>query len=286
MRRVGQAFVTACWFALAGHVRNRLALVLAVFFIPAWIWLVRAVTYTTPVPFHVSALGGQLTANSNHMNQITAALNADTLIVGFMMFFTTFKAGEVDRRLVLAGFPRGLLLLAKAVGLVAVAAAMGLYCALFLCLFWPVQQPGLLAGALIVSGLVYGGIGIMLGSLLRGELEGLFLVIMISLVDVALQNPSVTPYSGQPGLWALPLHGPLQLSIAAGFTHAIPLRYLLHGLIWFAVACVISLAIFYVRTWSYPKAVPVSAAKPADVAEDGRRGYLKGTPRTHEDRLP
>ncbi|MGW3422589.1 hypothetical protein [Streptomyces phaeochromogenes] len=38
MTRSGQAFGTALWFALVGHARNRLALVLALGFMPLWIW--------------------------------------------------------------------------------------------------------------------------------------------------------------------------------------------------------------------------------------------------------
>ncbi|MCX4236991.1 hypothetical protein ACH4Y0_31910 [Streptomyces sp. NPDC020707] len=34
-----------------------------------------------------------------------------------------------------------------------------------------------------------GGIGLLLSSLVRGELEGFFLIIMLSLVDTGLQNP-------------------------------------------------------------------------------------------------
>ena len=259
MSRWWQAFGTACWFTLVGHARNRLALVLAVVFVPTWIWLVRCVAVHAPVRFVVPAAGGRLTADTNHVMQITGALNAATVIVGFMMFMATFKAGELDRRLVLAGFPRGPLLLAKVAGLVVVSALMGLYCAALLWWSWPVQWPEMMVAAAVTAGLVYGGVGIMLGSVLRGELEGMFVVIMTSIVDLGLQNPSANPLMDQTGLSALPLYGSMQASLAAGFTPTVPPRYLGLGLVWFASTCTAGLALFWLRTRSYPKPPPANA---------------------------
>lgn len=253
MSRWWQAFGTACWFSLVGHARNRLAVVLAVAFLPTWIWLLRSVAVHAPVTFAVPATGGRLSADTNHVMQITGALNAVTVIIGFMMFMATFKAGELDRRLVLAGFPRGPLLLAKAAGLVIISVVLGLYCTALLCWSWPVQRPVPMAAAVVAAGLVYGGLGIMLGSVLRGELEGMFIVIMTSIIDLGLQNPSANPLTDQPGLFALPLYGPMQTSLAAGFTSAVPPRYLGGGLLWFTTTCTAGLALFCLRTRSYPK---------------------------------
>ncbi|GKQ38483.1 ABC transporter permease [Streptomyces sp. A012304] len=253
MRRWWQAFGTGCWFALVGHARNRLAVVLAVGFLPTWIWLLRSVAVHTPVTFVVPAAGGRLSADTSHVMQITGALNAVTVIIGFMMFMATFKAGELDRRLVLAGFPRVPLLLAKVASLVITSVVVGLYCTVLLCWSWPVRQPAEMAAAVIAAGLVYGGLGIMLGSVLRGELEGLFVVIMTSIIDLGLQNPSANPLTDQAGLAALPLYGPMQTSLAAGFTSTVPPRYLGGALLWFVATCTAGLALFYLRTRSYPK---------------------------------
>lgn len=253
MRHSVRAFGTAFALIVLSHARNRLALVLALFFLPTWIWLVRAVSYSATLHFHVPALARDLAANANHMNQLTGALNAATLIVGFMMFMTTHKSGDLDRRLVLAGYPRGPLLLAKAAGLVLIAVLMGLYCATVLTLLCPVRQPALLALSATVSCLVYGGIGIMLGAILRGELEGMFLIIMTSLVEVSMHNPSINPALDQPGLRLLPLYAPQQAATTAVFTDTFPWTYALRGLLWFGATCAAAWALFHTRTRAYPR---------------------------------
>ncbi|MFI6689662.1 hypothetical protein [Streptomyces sp. NPDC050485] len=179
------------------------------------------------------------------------------MITGFMMFLATFKAGELDRRLVLAGYPRAQLLLAKIVALGLVAALLALYATVLLGLSWPVRQFWPLAASVYAAELVYGGIGIMLGALLRGELEGMFAVIMTSIVDLGLQSPALNPLANQPGLWALPMYGPMQVAIAAAFTGERPWGYLLFGLVWFAATSAVGLSVFCARTRTHGRTGPI-----------------------------
>ncbi|GAA3257849.1 hypothetical protein [Streptomyces lavendulae] len=297
MKHTIRAFATAFAFVIASHTRNRLAVVLAVFFLPTWIWLVREVTYVGTLHFHLPALARDLSINSNHMNQTANALNAATLILGFMMFMATHKSGDLDRRLVLAGFPRGPLLCAKAAGMVLVSAAVGLYGATILMLLCPVRQPVALAMAATVACLVYGAIGIMLGMLLRGELEGMFLIIMTSLVDVSMQNPSVNASLDQPGLELLPLYAPQQLATAAVFTGTAPWSYALLGLCWFIVTCTAAWALFHVRTRSHSRRaepampsprtnLPAAVGGPAGAEEDREAGQEAASGAAVHDRGP
>ncbi|MGW1871599.1 hypothetical protein ACWCPS_39585 [Streptomyces mauvecolor] len=221
---------------------------LGLFFVPLWIWLVRSVAYAVPIRFRLNAVGHDVVVDANHLNQVSGALNAVTVITGFMMFFATFKAGELDRRLVLAGFPRAQLLLAKVAALVLVAAVLALYATVLLWLSWSVRQFWPLATSMYAANLVYGGIGIMLGALLRGELEGMFIVIMTSIVDLGLQSPALNPLANQPGLWILPMYGPMQVAIAAAFTDEWPLRHLMFGLAWCLATSAVGLSVFCSRT--------------------------------------
>lgn len=257
MTRCGTALGTALWFTLVGHARNRLAVALALFFVPLWIWLVRTVAYAVPIRFRLNAVGHDVVVDANHLNQVSGALNAVTVITGFMMFLATFKAGPLDRRLVLAGYPRTQLLLAKVVALALVAALLALHATVLLGLSWPVRQFWPLAASVYAANLVYGGIGIMLGALLRGELEGMFVVIMTSIVDLGMQSPSLNPLANQPGLWTLPMYGPMQMAIAGAFTGERPLEYLLFGLLWFAATSAVGLSVFCARTRTHGRTGPL-----------------------------
>ncbi len=156
------------------------------------------------VRFSLGSLGTQAVSQASHVSQVVNALAAVTLVTGFVTFMETFKAGEMDRRLLLAGLPRVPMLLAK-VTAVAHRRSPGLYTVAVLGASVSVRQLGPLALGLFGAGLAYGGIGLLLGSLVRGELEGFFLVIMLSLVDTGLQNPVFTVVDLS-GLEVLPLY--------------------------------------------------------------------------------
>lgn len=239
---------TATWLALIEHARNRLALILVVFFVPAWITLAESVITNEPVRVVLRADGQAVAANTNHLAQLSSALNAVTLIVGFMMFVAAFKSSAFDRRLALAGYPRAYLVLAKVSALVVISAVIAAYATLILRLYWQPEQPWLLTAGLFTAALTYGGIGVMLAALLRGELEGMFAIIMISIVDISLQSPVLNPAAESDLLSYLPSYGALQAINAAAFSDTTALRYLLLELIWFAAVAGIALLAFVGRT--------------------------------------
>ncbi|WP_031055885.1 integral membrane protein [Streptomyces ochraceiscleroticus] len=247
------AFAEMLRCTLLGHLRNRLALLLAVVFIPAWIAVARLCAPDRPLRFALDAAGTDALARASHVSEVANALAAVTLVTGFVMFMETFKAGELDRRLLLAGYPRVPMLLAKVAAVALIAALLALYTTALLWFALPVRQLGPLALAVLGAGLAYGGIGLLLGSLVRGELEGFFLVIMLSLVDTGLQNP-VLNVADLPGLAALPLYGANQLALAAAFTSLAPWSQGLLSLAWSAGAGSLALLVFHARTRSHCEA--------------------------------
>ncbi|MBZ4319255.1 ABC transporter permease [Streptomyces huiliensis] len=249
-------FATAARFALLEHVRNRLALVLVVLFVPLWISLGHAVVDHHEVRFMLRATHGTVTAHGNDLGNITGALNAVTLIVGFMMFSVTFKAAAFDRRLAMAGYPRRHLLAAKLAALVVVAVVTCAYATFAVCLYWSPRQPWLLALALACGALTYGGLGVMLGALVRGELTGMLLIIMTSIIDTGLQSPLANPVADDDVIRYLPSFGAMQVATTAGFRDAIPLPYLLLGPLWFTGALLVAALAFRFHTRDRRNAFP------------------------------
>ncbi|MGI5341171.1 ABC transporter permease [Streptomyces sp. CA-181903] len=241
-------FSTAARFALLEHVRNRLALVLVVVFVPLWISLGHAVVDSHVVRFTLRATHGPVTAHGNDLGNITGALNAVTLIVGFMMFSVTFKAGGFDRRLAMAGYPRRHLLAAKFAALVVVAVVTCAYATFSVCLYWSPRRPWLLALALACGALTYGGLGVMLGALLRSELAGMLVIIMTSIIDAGLQSPLANPVADDDAIRYLPSFGAMQVATTAGFRDAVPLPYLLLGPLWFGGAILVAALAFHFHT--------------------------------------
>ncbi|HEY6406676.1 MAG TPA: hypothetical protein VIY29_04320, partial [Ktedonobacteraceae bacterium] len=108
----------------------------------------------------------------------------------------------------------------------------------------------------------YGGFGLLLGVLLRGELEGFFLIIMVSLIDTFTQNPvgySSDPSTNQNYIVWFPSFAPTQISVAGGFTHLVPWSYVLLSLAWFGAFALLGLAIFWWKTRAWRVHTTVSS---------------------------
>ncbi|MFH9269138.1 ABC transporter permease [Streptomyces sp. NPDC017546] len=248
MRRHWLLFVTASRYALTGHARNRFAMLLVVVYIPVWIALAYVTIPDQPAPFRLRATGEILSPPGNHLTQITGALNAVTLIAGFMMFAATFTGGAFDRRLAMAGYPRYHLVLAKLSALTLVCIAVSAYATVVVAVAWPPRQPFLLAAALFCAALTYGALGVVFGSVLRREVEGMFAILMISILDVALQNPLSSSGSDSAVVRFLPTYGAVQASMSAAFSDASAARGLVIQGLWLVGAASAGFLVFRRRT--------------------------------------
>ncbi|MFD7863580.1 ABC transporter permease [Streptomyces sp. NPDC057682] len=248
MRRHWSLFTTASRYALIGHARNRFAMLLVVVYIPVWIGLAYVAIPGHPAPFRLRATGEILSPPGNHLTQITGALNAVTLIAGFMMFAATFTGGAFDRRLAMAGYPRHHLVLAKLTALTLVCSAVAVYATAAAGFAWTPHQPAALAVALFCAALTYGALGVVLGSVLRREVEGMFAILMISILDVALQNPLSSSGSDSAVVRFLPTYGAVQAAMAAAFSDAPVGQGLAVQLLWLAGASCAGYLVFRRRT--------------------------------------
>ncbi|MGV9289160.1 ABC transporter permease [Streptomyces sp. NPDC003719] len=267
MRTHLDLFTTATRYDLTEHARNRFAMLLVVFFIPTWVGLVYLTIPHEAAPFRLASTGEKLAPAGNELTQITGALNAVTLVTGFMMFAATFTGGRFDRRLAMAGYPRTHLVLAKAASLVLASALLAAYATAVIRIAWAPEQPSLLAAALFCAALTYGAMGVVLGSLLRREVEGMFALVMTSVIDVALQNPMVSAGADNPLTHLLPTYGSVQAATAAGFSTTSLPAHLALQLLWCAATALLGLLAFCHRTRN---ALPVPGrpmtAEPRDAA--------------------
>ncbi|RJQ81483.1 ABC transporter permease [Pseudonocardiaceae bacterium YIM PH 21723] len=240
---------TSVRFDLIMHSRNMLAMLMIVGFIPFMLFVVRYMFPTSLVGFMVRATGMQLTVPANAISVITVTVNTVTLVVSFMMFAATRRTGDFDQRLVLAGLSRTALLTGKLLVLALISAVVSGYAALLIPIFQSVQQPWWMWAGLASGAAVYGGIGTVLALVLTNELAGMFAILVVSLLDVAMQNPLVNPSSGAAALKLLPSYGSTQSAVAAAFTDELALRALLGGPgIWFVLCVAIGFGAFAYRT--------------------------------------
>ncbi|MFI9311601.1 ABC transporter permease [Streptomyces triculaminicus] len=260
MKRHLTLFSTASRYELVVHASNQFAMLLVAAFVPTWSAVAHLVIPSTPVHFRLRGTGRILTPAGNQLTQVTSAINAVTLITGFMMFAATFASGRFDRRLALAGYPRTHLVLAKTAALAVASVAIAAYATAIACLSWTPRQPLLLATALFCASMTYGALGVVFGALLRREVEGMFALVMTSVLDTALQNPIVSSGANSWAIAFLPTYGSVQAATAAGFTGT-PLRSCLAiQLTWLAGAAFLGLLAFHRRTRNALSGTPRAAA--------------------------
>lgn len=243
-------FLTALRFSVRDQTRNRLAGVLLVLFVPVWYLVMDSMAAGQVLDFKLYATGEVLHVDGGHLTLISAGLNSVTMIAGFVVFDAVRKAVGFDRRLVFAGYRQSTLIGAKTLAVAAVAAAIALYTALAVLVFWRPTAAGwwsVLAGFAVIA-LTYGALGLLLGVLVKRDLEGFFLIIMGGLMDTFLQNPLGNPLANKPVLQWFPSFGPMQFAVGGSFGHTALWGHLAFGLAWAAAFGTVGLAVFRFRT--------------------------------------
>jgi len=103
----------------------------------------------------------------------------------------------------------------------AYAALVGAYAALVMLAFWWPAGLWAIALAFIMATATYAALGLLIGVLVRGDLEGFFLIIMLAMLDTFLENPVDNPLANKPILEFFPSYGPTQFAAAGTFHHQV-----------------------------------------------------------------
>lgn len=243
-------FPTALRFAVRNQTRNRFAALLLVLFVPVWYLLMIAMAGHKPLTFRLFATGQDLSVDGGHVTLISGGLNAVTMIVGFAVFDAIRKSLAFDKRLVFAGYRQTTLIATKTLAVAIAATAVAGYTAAVLLAYWrpsPAGWSAIFAGFTVIA-LTYGSFGLLLGVLVKNDLEGFFLIIMVALTDTFLQNPLGNPLANKPILQWFPSFAPMQFAVGGAFAHTALWRHLGLGLVWAVAFTSAGLAIFHLRT--------------------------------------
>jgi hypothetical protein len=207
------------WAAARDYRRNHVlwALLLGV---PAlFVALAAAETPTAPMPVALVDSAREFTTMIplRHIHAGEMAAIASALLAGVAGLFVVTGANDGDRRLVLAGFkPRqvlaGHLGVIVAAALLTSAVSIAVSAAFFTPQLWPEY-----VGAILLIALTYAMIGVLLGPLV-GRLGGLYLLLLLSIVDVGYGQTVM--FHPLPPAWGayLPTRGAGRLVVDGSFT--------------------------------------------------------------------
>jgi len=242
-----QQLDTAIRLSLAGQVRNRFAWILLVAFVPVWYLLIGSMISHTRVAFLLRATGTTLVVDAHNLTLISAGLSSITLITGFVVFATVRRSRAFDRRLVLSGYRPSALIAAKTCGALVQAVAIGAYAAIIMLFFWRPAGVWAIAVTFMLAAATYAALGLLIGVLVRGDLEGFFLIIMVSLLDTFLENPVDNPLANKPILEFFPSYGPTQFAAAGAFHHQALASMAAVSLAWTAAFALLGLLVLRLR---------------------------------------
>ena len=288
MRRVA----TAARLLFKDLLRRRIALIL-LFVVPA---LFDAVVFVTTTSRSIAVMLGSLadeseptsipgldrlaalfgddgtrTLDERRLSLVFLGAAAVSFLACFLAFNLVHKRRDVDARLVHAGYRAHEVLLAKLLVLLGLVSLLSVYESAIL---WPWLAPKhveLVAAGLFFGGLIYGCLGMLVGALVNQELEGIFVIVLLTNIDAGwLQNPIYWAHSQRRALIrSLPGYGPVQLAVVGAFTDDAPHGALARAAIWAGVALVLALVAFGTRIrppgpwrvrWHYAKVLVVAYA--------------------------
>ena len=144
--------------------------------------------------------------------------------VGFLVSFLALnliqKNSEVDRRLIICGYHPLELLLSNLLSLFMMIVLISTYVGLLSLAFFHTGHLEIMIFGLALTGFVYGGYGMAVGSVIKGELEGILLIVLLANIDAGwLQNPLFyAEAQNQAIIRYLPAYFPSQTAIIASFT--------------------------------------------------------------------
>jgi ABC-2 type transport system permease protein len=247
-----QQLDTAIRLSLAGQVRNRFAWILLVAFVPVWYLLIGSMIAHHGVGFSLQATGATLVVDGHNLTLITAGLSSITLITGFVVFAAVRRTRAFDRRLVLAGYRPAALIAAKTGGALVQAVAIGAYATIIMLFSWRPAGVWAVAVTFMLAAATYAALGLLIGVLVRGDLEGFFLIIMVSLLDTFLENPVDNPLANKPILEFFPSYGSTQFAAAGAFHHQVLASMAAVSLGWTAAFAVLGLIVLRLRMPRHP----------------------------------
>jgi hypothetical protein len=178
-----------------------------------------------------------------------------------------------DWRLVLSGYRHAALIAAKTNAALAQAVGIGAYAAIIMLVFWRPAGAWAIAAAFILGAATYAAFGLLIGVLVRGDLEGFFLIIMISLLDTFLENPVDNPLANKPILEFFPSYAPTQFAAAGAFHHQALASMVVLSLAWTAAFALLGLVVLRLR-------LPRPARRPHPARSTSRQAHATAGPGT------
>ncbi|PSP80504.1 hypothetical protein BRC81_02100 [Halobacteriales archaeon QS_1_68_20] len=176
------------------------------------------------------------------LGQVNGAMFATAFLTGLFGLFQVIGAYDADRRLVIAGFPKLDLLATRLATVIGVSAFIATVSFVVFSQFNPPESTLLTFGGLVLAGFTYGLIGVLIGSILPGELEGSLALVFVADSDTIFASGLVDWGSILPQFF--PLYHSHHVLEAAAFDGTVESDHLLMAVLYVLVLLVAATVVF------------------------------------------
>ncbi|WP_053991647.1 hypothetical protein [Mangrovimonas sp. TPBH4] len=243
--------ITGLLMTLKMLFRQKIVMVL-ILVIPAFfLSIVELTTSDRLLPFQLASLKDDVFINISEkgISIIFFAVASTGFLVSFLALNLIQKNNAVNRRLVICGYNPIELLTSFLLTLLFIIVLIAIYVGLLTNFFYSIDHLIRFIMGLILIGFVYGSYGLVIGSLIKAELEGILMVVLLVNIDVGwLQNPLFyAEAQNQMIIKFLPAYFPSQTAIITAVTDYSAAAATFNGILYGLVFLVFSMLIFFYK---------------------------------------
>ena len=232
-------------------IRRRIVIVLLLIIPIVFLSTVALTTSDRTIPFRLASIAGQvfITVNQKYISLLFIAITSVGFLMSFLALNLIQKNSTINRRLILCGYHPLELLISNLLSLLLLIILISTYVGLLTLTFFRVEHFVSMILGLALTGFVYGCYGLAVGSIIKGELEGILLIVLLANIDAGwLQNPLFyADAQNQVIIHYLPAYFPSQKTIIAAFTDFSGCEASLNSLYYGMGFLIISMLIFFTR---------------------------------------
>jgi len=229
--------------------RQRIVLILIVIIPATFLSIVELTTSERIIPFRLATLSEEvfIEISEKGISFIYFAVASAGFLVSFLALVLIQKNNEVNKRLIICGYHPNELLISILLSLFFMILLIAIYVGLLTNAFYSIRHLPMFIFGLVLIGFVYGCYGLVVGSFIKGELEGILLIVLLVNIDVGwLQNPVFyAEAQNQIIIQFLPAYFPSQTAIISAFTNYSAYNGVLNSFFYGSVFLVLSMLIFF-----------------------------------------
>lgn len=241
--------ITGLAMILRMLLRQKIVIILIVIIPAFFLSIVEFTTSGRVLPFQLASVGDDIfiEISEKGISFIFFAVASSGFLVSFLALNLIQKNHLANRRLIICGYHPIELLLSILTALVLVILSIATYVGLLTNAFYTIDHLGSFILGLVLIGYVYGSYGLAVGSLIKGELEGILMVVLLVNIDVGwLQNPLFyAEAQNQIIIRFLPAYYPSQAAIITAVTDYSASSASVYGIVYGSIFLVFSMLIFF-----------------------------------------